>query len=83
MLCCKDGSLYVGVGDSLSGHLQKHNLGAGSEFTKKRRPVELLWSGKFENRLAARRKQEELKNWSYRKKLEFACRTAQARNVGE
>ncbi len=83
MLCCKDGSLYVGVGESISGNLSKHNRGLGPEFTRKRRPVELLWSGKFADQAAARRKQEELKRWSYRKKLEFACRMAQVRGTGE
>jgi putative endonuclease len=83
MLCCKDGSLYVGMGNNVSGHLRRHNKGLGPEFTKKRRPVELLWSRKFRDRSAAKRTLEELKGWSYRKKLEFACRTAQAQGKGE
>jgi len=47
----------------------KHNSGFGPEFTKKRRPVELIWYQEFENSSAARKREIELKGWNRKKKL--------------
>jgi len=47
----------------------KHNSGFGPEFTKKRRPVELIWRQEFENSSAARKREKELKGWNRKKKL--------------
>jgi len=69
MLQCKDGSLYVGMTNDVAIRVQKHNRGLGPEFTKKRRPVELIWSQEFTDRLAARDREVELKGWSRKKKL--------------
>lgn len=72
MVRCQGGWLYVGITNDVAERVLKHNRGLGSEFTKRRRPVELLWSREFESRSAARRKEEELKDWSRAKKLELA-----------
>jgi putative endonuclease len=69
MLRCNDGSLYVGMTNDVAIRVDKHNRGLGPEFTKKRRPVELIWSQEFEDRFAARDKEVELKGWSRKKKL--------------
>jgi len=69
MLRCKDGSLYVGMTNHVATRVEKHNGGHGPEFTKKRRPVELIWSQEFTDRLAARDREVELKGWSRKKKL--------------
>jgi putative endonuclease len=69
MLRCRDGSLYVGMTNDVSIRVEKHNRGLGPEFTKKRRPVELIWSQKFLDRFEARQKEVELKGWSRKKKL--------------
>ena len=69
MLRCKDGSLYVGMTNDAAKRVEKHNRGLGPEFTKRRRPVELIWSQKFADRFMARKKEIELKGWSRNKKL--------------
>jgi predicted GIY-YIG superfamily endonuclease len=69
MLRCKDDSLYVGMTNDVAIRVKKHNRGLGPEFTKKRRPVELIWSQKFTDRFAAREREVELKGWSRKKKL--------------
>jgi putative endonuclease len=76
MLRCRDGSLYVGITNDVAQRVLKHNRGLGPEFTKRRRPVELLWSREFESRSAARRKETELKGWTRQKKLALVARTA-------
>jgi predicted GIY-YIG superfamily endonuclease len=49
--------------------VKKHNTGLGPEFTKRRRPVELIWSQEFLDRCAAREREVELKGWNRKKKL--------------
>ena len=69
MLRCSDGSLYVGIRSNLEGRLEKHNRGFGPEYTRKHRPVVLIWSQEFAGCPAARRREIELKGWSRKKKL--------------
>jgi predicted GIY-YIG superfamily endonuclease len=69
MLRYRDGSLYVGMTNDIAGRVEKHNRGLGPEFTKRRRPVELIWSQEFSDRFAVREREVELKGWSRKKKL--------------
>jgi putative endonuclease len=55
------------------GRIEKHNRGFGPEFTKKRRPVELIWSQEYRNRSKAREREVELKGWSRKKKLSLVA----------
>ena len=71
MLRCRDGSFYVGMTNDVVGRVEKHNLGFGPEFTKRRRPVELIWKQEFSDRQAARQREVELKGWSRKKKLDL------------
>jgi putative endonuclease len=71
MLQCRDGSLYVGMTNDVANRVEKHNRGFGPEFTKKRRPVELIWRQEFTDRSAAREREVELKGWSRKKKLDL------------
>ncbi len=73
MLRCRDGWLYVGIASDVAARVQKHNDGFGPEFTKKRRPVELVWSQGFANSSAARKREVELKGWSRQKKLRLVA----------
>ena len=72
MLRCRDGSLYVGMTNNVTVRVEKHNRGLGPEFTKRRRPVELIWSQEFSDRFAARGREVELKGWSRKKTLDLA-----------
>jgi putative endonuclease len=49
--------------------LAKHNSGFGPEYTKRRRPLELIWCQEFKDSQAARKKEIELKGWNRKKKL--------------
>ena len=74
MLRCSDGHLYVGMTNDVPARVQKHNLGLGPEFTKKRRPVKLIWSQRFPDRFAAHKREIELKGWGREKKLNLVAR---------
>jgi predicted GIY-YIG superfamily endonuclease len=73
MLRCSDDSLYVGMTNNVPGRVEKHNRGFGPEFTKKRRPVKLIWSQEFADRFLARGREVELKGWSRKKKLQLVA----------
>ncbi len=73
MLRCRDGSLYVGMSNDVANRVEKHNRGLGPEFTKKRRPVELIWNEEFADRFAAWQREVELKGWSREKKLKLVA----------
>jgi predicted GIY-YIG superfamily endonuclease len=55
--------------NNIAGRVEKHNRGLGPEFTKRRRPVELIWSQEFSDRFEAREREVELKGWTRKKKL--------------
>ena len=74
LLKCKDGSFYAGITNDVAERLEKHNRGYGPEYTKRRRPVEMVWSEQFADRIAARNREVELKGWSRQKKLKLIAR---------
>jgi putative endonuclease len=73
MLRCSDGSLYVGITSDLLARVDKHNQGFGPEYTRRHRPVELIWSQEFGSSSAARKREIELKGWSRKKKLRLVA----------
>jgi predicted GIY-YIG superfamily endonuclease len=50
MLRCNDASYYVGHTDDLEERIADHNSGGFSAYTRKRRPVTLVWSDEFQTR---------------------------------
>ena len=44
ILSCSDDSLYTGITCDLDRRLSDHKAGSGSQWTRKRRPVELVFS---------------------------------------
>ena len=61
--------MYVGMTSDVAERIAKHNSGFGPEFTKKRRPVELIWCQEFKDSSAVRVREVELKGWNRKKKL--------------
>jgi predicted GIY-YIG superfamily endonuclease len=68
MLRCSDGSCYVGVASDVAHWVQQHNAGQGPAYTKKRRPVELVYVENCKLYLVARRREKQLKGWRREKK---------------
>jgi putative endonuclease len=68
MLRCKDGSYYVGVATDVADRIKEHNAGQGCLYTKKRRPVKLVYAEEHENYASARGREAQLKGWRREKK---------------
>jgi len=68
ILKCNDASLYTGVAIDIKKRLQRHNRGVASKYTRSRRPVELLYAEKFDNKSEALRREIEIKSFSAKNK---------------
>ncbi|GCD91665.1 hypothetical protein NLS1_36710 [Nocardioides sp. LS1] len=69
MLRCSDGTYYVGSTRNLEHRVWQHNCtDEGAAYTRKRRPVTLVWSAEFEHVGAAFAFEKQLAGWSRAKK---------------
>ena len=69
---CKDDSLYTGISNNVDSRIEKHNLGKGSKsIVKSKRPVELVYVERFENRSEASKKESEIKKLSRKDKKQL------------
>ena len=66
---CSDGSLYTGITTDLEKREKRHNQGKGSNYTRARRPVVLLYSEQSASRAVASRREFQIKGWCRKKKL--------------
>ena len=68
LLCCSNGSYYVGHTDDVSRRIEEHNAGKEAEHTRKYRPVQLLYTEDFPSESEAIRREMQIKRWSAAKK---------------
>ena len=68
ILRCADGSDYTGHTDNLEGRLWQHQQGIGCQWTRRRRPVELVWHQDFATRDEPLAAEFQIKPWSRAKK---------------
>jgi putative endonuclease len=70
MLLCADNSFYVGsaTGDDLWKRIAEHQAGAHRGYTFRRRPVQLVWSERFDRIVDAIAAERKIKGWSRAKK---------------
>ena len=68
MLKCADGRYYTGHTDDLERRIGQHEAGQGSQFTRKRLPVTLVWSETFSSRIEALEAERIVGGWSRAKK---------------
>ncbi|MET3960924.1 putative endonuclease [Marmoricola sp. OAE513] len=68
ILECVDGSYYVGSTTNLEARVQEHNLGKGTAYTRKRRPVVLKWSQQFDRIEEAYAREKQVQGWSRAKR---------------
>ncbi len=68
ILICADGSYYVGLTDDFKVRENAHNNGRGSKYTFLRRPVQLVYSERYESLEKAMGRERQLKRWSHTKK---------------
>ena len=68
LLRCSDGSYYAGHTDNLEARFSQHQQGIGCEWTRRRRPVQLLWYATAPSREEAIAFERRSKGWSRAKK---------------
>jgi putative endonuclease len=68
ILRCSDGTYYTGSTKDLIGRFQLHQLGGGSNYTKKRLPVTLVYYEEFDRIEDAFAREKQIQNWSQAKK---------------
>jgi putative endonuclease len=68
ILRCADDSYYVGSTTDLERRLSEHNLGLGAAYTRRRRPVQLAWSGEFDRVEDAFAFEKQVQGWGRRKR---------------
>ncbi len=68
ILRCADGSYYVGSTRDLATRLWEHGEGSGAEYTRRRLPVELVWSGEYPNVGEAFAWEKRIQGWSRAKR---------------
>ncbi len=69
ILRCKDGSLYTGWTNDLEKRVAAHNAGAGSKYTRSRRPVALVYYESFPTKSEAMRREAQIKRLTRGEKL--------------
>jgi putative endonuclease len=68
ILKCADGSYYTGSTTNLPLRVAEHNAGEGSDYTRRRLPVELVYSQEFPTEHDAFLRERQVKGWSRAKK---------------
>ncbi|MCK5085549.1 GIY-YIG nuclease family protein, partial [Candidatus Parcubacteria bacterium] len=64
--------LYTGITVDLERRVNEHNSSKlGAKYTKARRPVELIYSKRFRNRVTASREEARIKSLTRKEKLEI------------
>jgi len=71
ILRCADDTLYVGSTIHLSLRLEQHQAGMGSAYTKRRLPIELIWSEDFSRIDEAFAWEKRIQGWSHAKRMAF------------
>ncbi len=68
ILRCSDNSYYVGSTNNLELRLAQHQEGFGSQYTRERLPVELIYSEEFQTVAEAFYREKQIQGWSRRKR---------------
>lgn len=68
ILECADGSFYTGSTNNLELRLIQHQNGEGSNHTKKRLPVKLIYYEEFQRIDFAFYREKQIQGWSRKKK---------------
>ena len=63
----RDDSLYIGETDDIEDRIARHQEGRVCAYTAARLPVDLVYIEELANRLAARRREHQLKGWTRKK----------------
>lgn len=68
ILLCSDDSYYTGSTKNLALRLEQHNQGEGSNYTKRRLPVKLVYYETYEHVALAFNREKQIQGWTRKKK---------------
>ena len=68
ILTCSNGAYYTGSTKYLEKRLLQHQNGVGANFTRKHRPVELVYFEEFPNVAEAFYREKQVQGWTHKKK---------------
>ena len=68
---CADGSLYTGWAVDVEQRVKVHNAGRGARYTRLHGPVKLVYVEELPDRVAALRREWEIKRWPRARKLKL------------
>jgi putative endonuclease len=68
ILECSDRSYYVGSTWDLERRVGEHNVGLGAEYTRRRRPVRIVWSAQMNRIDECFRVEKQIQGWSRAKR---------------
>ena len=68
ILKCSDNSYYTGSTFDLEKRLAEHQEGIGGDYTKRRRPVRVVYYEEFSIRDEAFQRERQIKGWNRKKK---------------
>ena len=68
MLRCADGSYYVGSTRDIHRRLDQHQRGEGAAYTRRRRPVELVYAHHDDSVAVAFALEKQIQGWSRSKR---------------
>ena len=69
VLECKDGSFYVGSTIDLERRVWQHQMGEGAAYTRRRRPVRLVWSADYDRVEDAYAMEKRVQGWNRAKRI--------------
>lgn len=76
ILKCFDKTFYTGITKDLERRIEEHNSsGLGAKYTSGRRPVKLVYSRRFKNRVNASKEEYRIKKLSKEEKLKIINKT--------
>jgi putative endonuclease len=64
ILRCSDNSYYVGSTNNLELRISQHQEGLGSQYTRNRLPVELIYTEEFQTVAEAFYREKQIQGWS-------------------
>jgi putative endonuclease len=68
---CADGTLYTGWTINVEQRVKVHNAGRGARYTRMHGPVKLVYVEELPDRVAALKRELEIKRWPREKKLKL------------
>lgn len=73
ILRCSDDSLYTGITNDLERRIDEHNNNnkLAASYTRSRRPVKLVYHEKFNDKIKALKRENEIKKMSRKEKTEI------------